>query len=197
MCAMAMSLATFAQKGESRVGLNLNISPCMESGASLTNFGLAAKYQYGLTDHFRLEGVIGYDFKAKGVGVFEVGANVHYLFKIGEKMKIYPIAGIGYANVSGIVSFDEAEYNAAKDNYNAAKDNYNKFYGQATGSYDDEDDEIDGKSLSKSQSKFYYNLGAGFEYDFTNRLSASVELKWQGMKWFNRLPISIGVSYKF
>ena len=181
-----MTATSVAQKGESRVGLNLNVSPCMESGASLTNFGLAAKYQYGLTDHFRLEGVIGYDFKAKGVGVFEVGANVHYLFKIGEKMKIYPIAGIGYANVSGIVSVDEIDYNAAKENYD-------KYYGPATGSYDDEDDEIDGKS----QSKFYYNLGAGFEYDFTNRLSASVELKWQGMKWFNRLPISIGVSYKF
>lgn len=184
---LGMTATSFAQKGESRVGLNLNVSPCMESGASLTNFGLAAKYQYGLTNHFRLEGVVGYDFKAKGVGVFEVGANVHYLFKIGEKMKIYPIAGIGYANVSGIVSFDEIDYD-----YQGAKDNLEKYLGRATRSYDD-DDEIDGGS----QSKFYYNLGAGFEYDVTNRLSASVEVKWQGMKWFNRLPISIGASYKF
>lgn len=167
-----MTAISFAQKGESRVGLNLNISPCMESGASLTNFGLAAKYQYGLSNHFRLEGVVGYDFKAKGVGVFEVGANVHYLIKLGEKMKIYPIAGIGYANVSGIVSFDE-DYD------------YEDYY---YGDYD-----FDGES----ESKFYYNLGAGFEYDFTNRLSASVEVKWQGMQWFNRLPISVGVSYKF
>lgn len=45
--------------------------------------------------------------------------------------------------------------------------------------------------------KFYYNLGAGAEYAITDRFNIGVEVKWQGIKWFNRLPISIGVSYKF
>ncbi len=173
LCAMAMSLTTFAQKGESRVGINLNASPLMEDGVSLTNFGLAAKYQYGLTDHVRLEGVAGYDFKAKGASLFEVGANVHYLFKIGEKINVYPLAGIGYANIKGVVTKSEVE--------------------GITRESDNDDEEVG----SSSMNKFYYNLGAGAEYALTDRLNVGVEIKWQGIKWFNRLPISIGVSYKF
>lgn len=182
-----MSATAFAQKGESRVGLNLNVSPLMEDGVSLTNFGIAAKYQYGVTNHLRLEAAVGYDFKADEVSVFEAGVNAHWLFKIGEKFKIYPIVGVGYANINGYISYDEDDHD-----WNGAMDNYNKYFAPSTRSYDDDDDDY-----SESANKFYYNLGAGFEYDITSRISACVEVKWQGMQWFNRLPITIGASYRF
>ena len=102
-----------------------------------------------------------------------MGANVHYLFKIGEKINVYPLAGIGYANIKGVVTKSEVE--------------------GITRESDNDDEEVG----SSSMNKFYYNLGAGAEYALTDRLNVGVEIKWQGIKWFNRLPISIGVSYKF
>ena len=156
-CAMAISLGAFAQKGESAVGINLNVSPCLEEGASLTNFGIAAKYQYGITDALRGEAVLGYDFKAKGVGFFELGVNVDYLFKVANNFKVYPLVGLGYANA---------------------------IFGE------DGDDDL-------STSRLYVNVGVGAEYSLTERIAVCIEAKYQYMKDFSRLPITLGVAYKF
>ena len=170
MCAIVLSIGAFAQKGESAVGINLNATPCLEKGASLTNFGIAAKYQYYITDPFRVEAVLGYDLKAKGMSVFEAGVNANWLFNIGSKVKVYPIVGLGYANLKGAIYVD----------------------------YDDDDDyEDDEEEGSVSRSKFYYNLGAGAEYAISDHLSAAVEVKYQGIDHFKRLPISLGIVYKF
>lgn len=189
MCAMMLSVAAFAQKGESAVGINLNATPCLESGASLTNFGIAAKYQYNFTDPIRVEAVLGYDFKAKGVSVFEVGVNGHWLFNIGSKIKVYPIVGLGYANVKGLFSVGDIEFD---DDYDY--DYIKKYSDCASRSYDDDDEDID---ISDSSSKFYFNVGVGGEYAITDHLSACLEVKYQGISHFNRLPITIGVAYKF
>ena len=57
LCVALVSVGAFAQKGEQRVGLNLNY------GTEVANVGLGAKYQYGLTDAIRLEGGFDYFFK--------------------------------------------------------------------------------------------------------------------------------------
>lgn len=176
LCVMMLSVSAFAQKGKSAVGLNLNVTPLNESGISLTNFGVEAKYQYNLTNPFRVEAVVGYDFKAKGTSVLEAGVNVNWLFNIGSKFKVYPIAGVGYANISGYISKDD------DDDYGRSRSVYN---------WDDDDD------YSNSASKFYFNLGAGAEYAITQHIAACLEVKYQSMTWFNRIPISIGVAYKF
>lgn len=178
MCAVMLSVAAFAQKGEQAVGINLNVSPCLESGASLTNFGLSAKYQYGITDAIRVEGVLGYDFKSKGVGFFEVGANAHYLFNVANKIKVYPLIGLGYANVSG----------SGGGTYTATGGN------PITGEIVWEQTE---KGGSSSLNKVYFNVGAGAEYALTDRFGINFELKYQYIKDFSRLPISLGVTYKF
>ena len=172
LCAILLSVGAYAQKGQSAVGLNLNASPLMEKGVSLTNFGLSAKYQYGITDAVRAEATLGYDFKAKGASLFEAGVNAHYLFKISEKAKIYPIVGLGYANIKagGWYDYD--------DNSRSSR-------------HDDDDD------YSATTSKFYFNAGAGAEYALTSHLSANIEIKYQYIKMFSRLPISLGVTYKF
>ena len=168
VCALVLSIGAFAQKGKSAAGINLEAAPCLEKGASLTNFGVAAKYQYGITNALRGEAVVGYDFKSKGYSFFEAGVNFDYLFNIGDKLSFYPLIGLGYANVqwSGI--------------------DFGSF-----GLWDDDDDE------SVSLNRFYFNVGVGAEYMVTNHIAVNLEVKYQYMQNFSRLPISLGVAYKF
>ena len=50
---------------------------------------------------------------------------------------------------------------------------------------------------SGSDSKFLANGGLGAEYDFSEHLTAGFEVKYQYIKDFSRLPISLGLTYKF
>lgn len=48
-----------------------------------------------------------------------------------------------------------------------------------------------------SVSRFAFNVGVGCEYAITSHVSADFEFKYQYMKDFQRLPIQLGISYKF
>ena len=180
MCVALVGLCASAQeKGDMAAGLNLGVAPCLESGANVTNFGIGAKFQYNVTNPLRLEAGVNYGFKNKGLDVLDVAANVHYLFKVGEKLRVYPLAGIGFARLGGNVEFDY--------------------------DYDDDDDygwrsrdwEYDEEDASGSVTKFLFNVGAGAEYPVSDRLSVGAEIKYQYIQHFSRLPISIGVTYRF
>lgn len=181
--AMATVCSAFAQKGESAVGINVGVAPCLESGASITNFGVGAKYQYGLTDALRLEGNFNYGFKNKGVDVMELSANMHYLFSLSDRVAIYPLVGVGYGRIGGSFNGDEYDYLRNPDKY---------LDGDNGGSNKNEDG--DGSS---SVNKLLVNVGAGVEYALSSNLSIGLEVKYQYIKDFNRLPVSLGVTYKF
>lgn len=51
--------------------------------------------------------------------------------------------------------------------------------------------------VTTSLNRFVFNLGLGAEYAFTERLVGSFEVKYQYMKDFNRMPITVGMAYKF
>ncbi len=172
-----MSVTAFAQKGESAVGVSLGYTPVLQSGVSVSNFGLSARYQYGITDALRGEAIVGYDFKDNGMSFFTVGVNAHYLFNVGQKLQVYPLVGFGYANCKGSVSVED-EGDSRNNYYNNSDEEYAMIEGGSEG-------------------KFYYNVGLGAQYPLTDRLSANLEVKFQGIKDCNRLPISIGVIYKF
>lgn len=172
--AMASVGAVFAQKGESAVGINVGVAPCMESGASLTNVGVGVKYQYNFTNALRGEADFDYAFKSKGISMWDLSANVHYLFNVTEKFKIYPLVGVGYANLKGEWSVDFDDDDLGFEPYS--------------------DDEISG---SDTTSKLLVNVGVGAEYAISSRVSIGVEAKYQYIKDFSRLPISVGVTYKF
>lgn len=53
------------------------------------------------------------------------------------------------------------------------------------------------KNYSDSQDKFAFNVGIGAEYEFSSNFAANFEFKYQYMKDYNRLPILVGVAYKF
>ena len=177
MCVALVGLCASAQeKGDMAAGLNLGVAPCLESGAKVTNFGIGAKFQYNLTNPIRLEAGVNYGLKNKGIDVLDVAANVHYLFKVGEKLKVYPLAGLGFARFSGSVEDDDD-------------------YGYGDWRYGDSDD--DAEDSSGSATKFLFNVGAGVEYPVSDRLSVGAEIKYQYIQHFSRLPISIGITYRF
>ena len=90
--------ASAQEKGDMAIGVNLGAAPCLESGMSVTNFGLGAKFQYNVTNPVRLEADLDYWFESNGFDVFDVSANVQYIFKAG-KLNVYPTIGLGLASV--------------------------------------------------------------------------------------------------
>ena len=182
-CAALIGLCAFAQeKGDMAVGLNLGVAPSLENGASVTNFGIGAKFQYNVTNPIRLEGAFDYGFKNKGVDVMTIGINAHYIFNLSDKFNIYPLVGVGYAHCKataiGIPDLDENDW-------------LDIAYGQT------DIDDYGTKEESGSANKFFFNVGVGAEYAINDKISIGAEIKYQYIENFNRLPISLGVAYKF
>lgn len=177
--AMIMAVISFCasaqETGDMALGLNIGFAPCLESGADLTNFGLGAKFQYNVTDPIRLEADMEYWFKANGFDVFDITVNGHYLFDVADGFRLYPLVGIGYAHIGFGYSFDFNDY-------------YDYGYGYGSRS---------SYSFSASADKFVFNVGVGCEYDLTDNLALGAEMKLQYIQDFTRLPIQIGVRYKF
>lgn len=172
LVAIATSTCAFAQKGKSAAGINLGYGIGLGDAKDYSAFDLGLKYQYGLTDAFRVEALLdfglglnkdyGYGVKAKN-DVITYGINVHYLVNLTSALKIYPIVGIGGGTVISKVSYG-------------------------------------GASESDSTSGFMYNVGAGGEYSITENIALGLEIKFQSIikdGSYNRLPIELGASYKF
>lgn len=187
VCVAFAGLCASAQSaGDMAVGVNIGVAPCLESGADVTNFGIGAKFQYNVTDPIRVEAAFDYGFKSKEVDVLTLGINAHYIFKVGEKLNVYPVVGLGYAHLKGGYSVADVDWEQVMDD---ALNGYPSF------DYDDED--VDYVESSSSLNRFMFNIGAGVEYNLTDKLAVGAEIKYQYIKDFNRMPISVGVTYKF
>lgn len=173
------SVCAFAQKGGQRVGLNLNY------GTEISNVGLGAKYQYGITDAIRLEGGFDYFFKKDGASMWDINVNAHYLFPFAEKFAVYPLVGLTYANckVSGGWSNDAFSQEEIQDMIDA-------------GLIEDAS-EVTGESSSSHESKFGVNLGAGVQYAINDKWNVNFEVKYQLISDFDQAVFGLGVAYKF
>ena len=89
-----MSLSASAQAGDKAVGAQLVF------GSETNSIGLGVKGQYYFTDQIRGEASFDYFLKNKGISMWDINANVHYLFDVANKVKVYPLAGLGYTNWS-------------------------------------------------------------------------------------------------
>lgn len=94
VCAAVMSLSASAQAGDKALGVQLVF------GSETNSLGFGVKGQYYFTDHIRGEGSFDYFLKNKGISMWDINANVHYLFDVADKFKVYPLAGLGYTNWS-------------------------------------------------------------------------------------------------
>lgn len=185
-----VSACSFAQvKGDKAVGVNLSY------GTEISNLGIGVKGQYNFTDNIRGEASFDYFLEKDGLKMWDINVNAHYLFPITDKIKVYPLVGLTYANFSvGSDGGDNSawEYfkesigwdNLSKADKAEAKKEFEKYY-------DDDDD------VSASESKFGVNLGGGISYDITDKWAVNFEVKYQLISDFNQAVFGVGVAYKF
>lgn len=138
-------------------------------GTQIKSFAVGAKVQYDITSHFRAEDAFNYFFKKDGVSMWENNVNVHYLFYLGEKFRIYPLAGFTIVGTK-------------IDTKSAVPAEYQQYIGDA------------GKS---SKTYFGGNVGGGIEYLITPHLAVGVEGKYSIVKDVDQGVFGIGVTYKF
>ena len=163
VCAAVMSLSASAQAGDKALGAQLVF------GSETNSFGLGVKGQYYFTDQIRGEGSFDYFFKNKGVSMWDINANVHYLFDVANKVKVYPLAGLGYTNWSYTNDVIVKEVNG-------------------------KDKVVEHKG---SDGRLAVNLGGGVEYELTKNLNVNAEAKYQIISNYNQLVLGVGVAYKF
>ena len=163
VCAAVMSISASAQAGDKALGAQLVF------GSETNSFGLGVKGQYYFTDQIRGEGSFDYFFKNKGVSMWDINANVHYLFDVANKVKVYPLAGLGYTNWSYTNDVIVKEVNG-------------------------KDKVVEHKG---SDGRLAVNLGGGAEYALTDNVSVNAEAKWQIVNNYNQLVLGVGVAYKF
>ena len=104
--AIALGATTFTgaaqEKGQMAAGVNFDIGLAYSGGYS--NFGLGAKFQYSFTDHLRVEPAFTYYFKKDFTSMWDLMANVHWVFKLrNEKFTVYPLVGLGVVGVKASV----------------------------------------------------------------------------------------------
>jgi outer membrane protein X len=103
---LTMSVAAGAQeKGDMAAGGSLVLG----AGDSFTNIGIGAKFQYNVTTPIRLEGSFTYFLKKDYLKMWDLSVNGHWLFPLGEKITVYPLAGLGILNYGYDYSVDFGE----------------------------------------------------------------------------------------
>jgi outer membrane protein X len=92
---LTMNVVADAQeKGDMAAGGNIVLG----SGDSFTNFGIGGKFQYNVTNPFRLEGSFTYFLKKDYITMWDLSVNGHWLFPVADKITVYPLAGLGILN---------------------------------------------------------------------------------------------------
>ena len=84
--------AAHAQKGAMAGGLNFTVA----FGDHFSYTGLAPKFQYYLSDHFRGEADLTILLPENSETCLDLAAYAHYLFEINKKTFVYPIVGVGF-----------------------------------------------------------------------------------------------------
>lgn len=173
-CAMT-SLFASAQAKTAAVGLNLNY------GTEIESLGLGVKGSYCFTDHIRGEASFNYFFPKDHFTMWEINANAHYLFNIGDKFKVYPLVGLTYVH-GHLSGFDTPDYDGGDWGWGAPMRKANGEI-NSDGSYD--------------TGKFGVNLGGGAQYDLTDNFMLNFEVKYSLVSDLDQCVISLGAAYKF
>lgn len=181
VCAMT-SLFASAQAKTFSAGVNVNY------GTQIESFGIGAKGAYCFTDAIRGEASFNYFFPNDGFSMWEINANAHYLFKLSDKFKVYPLVGLTYVHAHW----------SMKDYLGGGGDDYEGGEGdwgwgapmKKAVSYDDYD-------VSYNEGRFGVNLGGGVQFDVTQNLVLNFEVKYSLVKDFDQCVLGIGAAYKF
>ncbi len=160
-----LSIGAYAQKGQTYLGGQLAYPTEIES------LGIGVKGGYGITDAIRAQATFDYFLKKNNVSWWDLNLDVHYLFPLGNNIKVYPLAGLTYLRGS--------------------VDGFTQTVNTPDGTV------TVGSNESYSDGNLGLNLGGGFQYDLTDKLVLNAEVKFQIIKNTNQGVISAGLAYKF
>ncbi len=157
--------SVYAQyKGEMSVGGGLSVA----TGEDYTNVGIGAKFQWNPIDNLRVEPSVNYFFKKDRHSIWDLSANVHYLFAVTDKITLYPLAGLGIQTL-------KAHYGDIDD----------IDFGSWTLSFHD-----------ASDTHFAFNLGGGADFKLSENWVMNFEFKYK-IADLDRAVFSLGFAYKF
>ena len=160
-----LSIGAFAQEGQAYLGGQLAYPTDIKS------LGIGVKGGYGITDAIRTQATFDYFLKKDNVSCWDLNLDVHYLFPLGDNIKVYPLAGLTYLRCS--------------------VDGFTQTVSTPAGSI------TVGSNESYSDGNLGVNLGGGFQYDLSEKFALNAEVKFQIIKNSNQGVISAGFLYKF
>ena len=132
-------------------------------------FGIGARYQYFIIDNLRGDGEFTYYFKKDGVSMFTILASANYLFNVADKINVYPIAGLGVAHSSAKSEDISVHYEGQTYHLSSEGGSSTDFIGQ---------------------------IGAGAQYDFTDKIAGNFDAKLQ-FGHGTAFVLAAGIIYKF
>lgn len=173
--------SAMAQESKSAIGVNLNY------GTEYKTVGFGVKYQYNVWQDLNIEPTFNYWLKKDGISFWDIAVNFHYDFKVADQFKIYPLLGFGYADATYSGDGDDG----GDGGYFVENKAPNTHISRASG--DGEGSEVSGDGGSH----FMVNIGAGAQYDFSDKWGVKLDLKYQIIKNFNQFAPTVGLVYKF
>ncbi len=93
---MTATAANAQEKGDMAAGVGATFS----IGDGETWTGIGAKFQYNVMDPLRLEANFVYFLPKHKVSMWDLMVNAHWLFKVSDRINIYPLAGLGVLGAS-------------------------------------------------------------------------------------------------
>ena len=96
---MAVCCLTASAQGKYAIGAELGFAS-FQNSYSPTKFG--AKFQIGFDENWRGE-IAGNMFTKKDdVGLWDINANIHYVFNVADKINVYPLGGLAIVSTTGV-----------------------------------------------------------------------------------------------
>ena len=96
-CMILMSTATFAQQGKMAIGGNLSLGVY----DNYNPIGIGPKFQWEFINNVRGDVSIDLFTKKNGGGIWDINANIHYLFNVARNINIYPLGGLTLVSTTG------------------------------------------------------------------------------------------------
>jgi outer membrane protein X len=178
----ALSLSVFAQKGEKSIGVTLGYAELMIEERTAA---IGVKFNYGITDQIRLSPSINYLLPKYDVSGWEINADVHYLFAVAPKIKVYPLAGLTFVGRS------------LKGEDGNDDDEYEEWQAHLRGDDDYGNDDNGKRRNAATGTRFGINLGGGIGYELTDKVAVGLELKYSVVSDIDQFVPTVNLTYKF
>jgi outer membrane protein X len=118
IAAVALTMVAYTanaqQKGDMAAGAKIGFA----TSSGYSHLGIGAKFQYNVMDPLRLEGSFTYflpkemagGFASAKTSLWDASVNAHWLFRVGNGINVYPLAGLGIFGTKADVDLDLGEW---------------------------------------------------------------------------------------